>query len=122
MGFSVRNCTFENNANPSKAGLELSSKNGIVESCSFFNNWVNIFAKAGTENVSLRGMVGCNKSFLYGICDTQGYTLSDSDCDLPVAKCQLPDEPYAVPQLVASQTTSINSSHDALTHARIAYS
>ena len=99
-GFTVRNCSFSNNPNPSKAGLRLqSSKNGVVEGCRFHNNW-NSLVVAGARNVSISGLVGCARSFEHGLCGkpspdiTKGFKIRDSDCGVPEAECAFREAPF----------------------------
>ena len=86
-GFLVRNVSFANQPNPAKAGLLLASKNGLVESIHFHNNWNNIVVHS-SRNVSIAGLVGCKKAFEHGLCGKpsvdarSGFTLRDSDCGL----------------------------------------
>eukprot|EP01051_Picozoa_sp_SAG22_P020578 SAG22_NODE_4214_length_1341_cov_2.232689_1_plen_325_part_00 len=98
-GFVLRNCSFTNQPNPSKAGLLVGSKNGIVENCRFHNNWNNLVV-GGAWNVSISGLTGCRKAFEHALCGKpsldilNGFKIRDSDCGIPEAECAFRDEPF----------------------------
>ena len=96
-GFEVRGCTIRHNPNPSKAGLMLGSRNGLVIDTEITQNYNNLVVESG-DNVTLNGVTGCSVAFLYPMCGPNkghGFTVRNTSCKArPLDSCALPESPF----------------------------
>ena len=95
-GFEVRRCTIRNNPVFSKGGLLLGgAHDGIVAESVIADNANNLRVD-GVSNVTIDGVRGCERAWLYPLCGKQGqFELRNTSCAArPIEACDFPDSPY----------------------------